>query len=231
MTTAIIRDEERMELKGEALAIEGHLNDLILISSAAVGDGRPASQLFAEVEEKSLRLSERLPYGSSSSHDALQLLLQLHTLRAAIAEEGSTIIEGGRAELEAVKALEITRRMERRLDQAILEDSDEAAKFIFGATNSWATADQAKLLGVSSKTIGKWKKGGPVKQNASRVRLAAHLTYYLRPGHTEIGLWFWFNNPASQLDGRTPLQVINGEGKPAEVQLIAYARGGRGQLG
>jgi hypothetical protein len=228
--TTVIRDAEKQELRQETVVIEGRLNDLLRPPSSAIGDEEPANEIIAELEERIRRLNERLPYGLSGD-DGRQMLLQMFNLREAIAEEDDTVIEGGGAELEALKALEIIRRMERQLDQAAFEDPDASATFVFESTQSWTASKLAELLGVTSKTVGTWKNGGPVKQNAARVQLAALLIYFLRAGHTELGMQFWFNNPAHQLGDRTPLEIMNKQGERAEVQLIAYARGGRAQLG
>jgi len=168
---------------------------------------RPASEIVAELEEAVRRLSERASRGLSGDDGQQQL------------------------ELEALKALEIVRRMEMQLDQAEFENPDLAAAYIFEHTSSWTAPNLAELLGVSSKTVGTWKGGGLVEQNASRVQLVALLIYFLRPGHTELGVQFWFSNPAHQLGGRMPLEVMDEEGERAEAQLVAYARGGRSQMG
>ena len=182
-----------------------------LLTKGGEGGGeiieRPANEIVAELEEAVRRLSERTSCGLSGDDGQQQL------------------------ELEALKALEIVRRMEIQLDQAEFDNPDLAAAYIFEHTSSWTTPNLAELLGVSSKTVGTWKSGGAVKTNEPRVQLAALLIYFLRAGHTELGMQFWFNNPAHQLGDRTPLEIMNKQGERAEVQLIAYARGGRAQLG
>ena len=87
-----------------------------------------------------------------------------------------------------------------------------------------------RLAGVSAKTIGAWRAGSRVTRNAERVVLVAHVITYLRASLTPAGLVQWFSAPRHQLDGRTPLELLDGDLAPAREALISLARGARGQL-
>jgi hypothetical protein len=60
--------------------------------------------------------------------------------------------------------------------------------------------------------------------------LVAQLVWYLRYSMTATGLLLWFENPADQLGERSPLDLIDEDVAAAWAPLVAYARGGRGQL-
>ena len=91
-------------------------------------------------------------------------------------------------------------------------------------------SDLARLLGVSTKTVGAWRSGKPVRQKAERVKLVAQLVSYLHYSMTPTGLVMWFENEADLLGGRSPLQLMDESVSGAWEPLVAYARGGRGQL-
>ena len=83
---------------------------------------------------------------------------------------------------------------------------------------------------MSTKTVGAWRAGGPVKQKVERVKLVAQLVAYLRYSMTQTGLLMWFGNEADALGGRSPLQLLDESVSTAWEPLVSYARGGRGQL-
>jgi hypothetical protein len=125
---------------------------------------------------------------------------------------------------------DVARRIDRRLEHAVLENADEAARYVFAQLDSLGATELARLLGVSTKTVGAWKAGGPVKQKVARVKLVAQLVSYLRYSMTQTGLLMWFDNPADALGGRTPLELLGTDVRAAWEPLVAYARGGRAQL-
>jgi hypothetical protein len=47
---------------------------------------------------------------------------------------------------------------------------------------------------------------------------------------TPVGLVMWFDAPRTQLQGRTPLQVLDEHEAMAHELLVSLARGARGQL-
>jgi len=71
---------------------------------------------------------------------------------------------------------------------------------------------------------------GPNVSEVERVMLVAQLVWYLRYSMTATGLKLWFENPADQLGQRSPLELIDDDVASAWKPLVAYARGGRGQL-
>jgi hypothetical protein len=125
---------------------------------------------------------------------------------------------------------DVARRLERRLEHSVLENPDEAARYLFAQMDTLGATDLARLLGVSTKTVGHWKAGKPVKQKAERVKLVAQLVSYLRYSMTQTGLLMWFDNPADLLDETSPMQVLDQGVREAWEPLVGYARGGRGQL-
>jgi hypothetical protein len=120
--------------------------------------------------------------------------------------------------------------LQRRLERGALDDPEEAARFVFDTLPEIPVTQLSELLGVSTKTIGAWKQGKPVRMNADRVVLVAKLLAYLRASMTSRGLMLWFKAEQDALRGKTPLHVL-AEGRENElITLVALARGGRGQL-
>jgi DNA-binding transcriptional regulator YiaG len=202
MTTAT-----RTELRSKA----GRVEDLI--------EGRVD---YRKVEDAVLDLANALPAGTED-YEAKQLFVYLTQLRRAIDD-------GGDAQLAAKRMADVARRLERRLAHAALESPEEAVRFALANLEPLTVTEVARLLGVSTKTVGAWRSGKPVKQRVERVLLVAQLVWYLRSGMTATGLKLWFENPAGLLKGKSPLELLDADVHSAWEPLVAYARGGRGQL-
>src|SRR4029077_3480791 len=130
-------------------------------------------------------LSTALPQGTED-YDARKLFEFLIELRRAVDE-------GGDIELAAMKMRAVLARIGRRLEHDALDDPRAAADAIFRTLPGASAADLSRLLGVSTKTVGAWKAGGPVTRNAARVVLIGQLLTYLRASMTPAGLVMWFD--------------------------------------
>ena len=212
MTTTMLEPAAREDMRSKL----GGLAELV-----SVPGGR---EWYGSVERVVLELSASLPAGVED-YEARQLLRFMTELRQAL-DAG----DSGAAQLAAMQLGDVARRLGRRLEHASLEDPDEAARFVFEQLDSLSATDLASLLGVTTKTVGNWKAGKPVKQKVDRVRLVAQLVAYLRHSMTPTGLLMWFENPADQLKRKTPLQLIDADVSSSWLPLVSYARGGRGQL-
>jgi len=233
MTTALLDPTTRESLRSKAERVE----DLVERSV----DERPeaAERLKARVERRRgwyrrvedavLDLVNALPAGTED-YEARQLFLFLTELRRAIDDDPRAAETGGRVQLAAMRMADVARRMDRRLEHSVLENPDEAARYVLAQLDSVGVVELARLLGVSTKTVGAWKAGKPVKQKVERVKLVAQLVSYLRYSMTQTGLLLWFGNPADALDGRSPLELLDEDVRGAWEPLVSYARGGRGQL-
>jgi hypothetical protein len=210
MTPAALLDEAtRTDLRSKAERVEDLVERTRTVDYRKVGDAV-------------LDLANALPAGTED-YEARQLFVFLTELRRAIESEGDTA-------LAAMRMADVARRLERRLAHAVLEDPDEAARYVLTQLDALGVTALARLLGVSTKTIGAWKAGRPVKQKTERVLLVAQLVWYLRYSMTATGLKLWFENPADQLGQRSPLEWLEDDVAAAWKPLVAYARGGRGQL-
>ena len=210
MSSAALLDEAtRTVLRSKA----GRVEDLV---------ERTRTVDYRKVEDAVLDLANALPAGTED-YESRQLFVFLTELRRAIESEGDTA-------LAAMRMADVARRLERRLAHAVLEDPDEAARYVLTQLDGLGVTALSRLLGVSTKTVGAWKAGRPVKQKPERVMLVAQLVWYLRYSMTATGLKLWFENPADQLGERSPLDLLGEDVGAAWAPLVAYARGGRGQL-
>jgi transcriptional regulator with XRE-family HTH domain len=84
----------------------------------------------------------------------------------------------------------------------------------------------AELAGVDRRTLSRWagKAGSPSR----RLRTLARLVAILRHAWTEEGVVAWFHRPRRDLQGRTPLALLN-DPNFDEDALLAAARAGRSQ--
>jgi hypothetical protein len=233
MTTALLDPGTRETLRSKAELVE----DLVERSA----DERPTAEeqvapraerrraWYRRIEDAVLDLVNALPAGTED-YEARQLFLFLTELRREIDADHEATDRSGRVALAAMRMADVARRMERRLQHAVLENADEAARYVFEQLDAIGVTDLARLLGVSTKTVGAWRSGNPVKQKVERVKLVAQLVSYLRYSMTQTGLVMWFGNPADLLDGRSPLDLLGDDVRTAWEPLVTYARGGRGQL-
>jgi hypothetical protein len=222
MTTALLDPTTRESLRSKAEIVED------LVERRAQPDARRRAW-YRELEDAVLDLANALPAGTED-YEARQLFLFLTELRRAIDSDPETTDRSGQVALAAMRMADVARRMDRRLQHAVLENADEAARYVFGQLDAIGVTDLARLLGVSTKTIGAWRSGSPVKQKVERVKLVAQLVSYLRYSMTQTGLLMWFGNPADLLAGRSPLDLLGDDVRTAWEPLVTYARGGRGQL-
>lgn len=88
-------------------------------------------------------------------------------------------------------------------------------------------ADIAELLAVDPRTIRRWaaEPGEP----EHRLQLITHLVAVLRHAWTPKGVLAWFKRPRRDLDGKTPIDLLNDPG--AERALLSSARSSRNQYG
>ena len=233
MTSALLDPDTRASLRSQARHVEA------LIERSA--DEHPAAaeelderlarrwEWYLGLEDSVRDLVESLPAGVED-YEARQLLVFLTSLRRTVEADGTASDADGTVQLAVARVGDIARRMARRLEHSALEDADEAAGYVFEQLGSVGVSDLARLLGVSTKTVGAWRSGKPVRQKAERVKLVAQLVSYLHYSMTATGLVMWFENGADLLGGRSPLQLMDESVSGAWEPLVAYARGGRGQL-
>lgn len=88
-------------------------------------------------------------------------------------------------------------------------------------------ADLADLLAITPRTIHRWasKAGEP----EHRLQLVARLVAVLRHAWTPKGILAWFHRPRRELDGKTPLELLDDPG--SERALLSAARSSRNQYG
>lgn len=184
---------------------------------------------YGKVEDAVLDLSSVLPQGTED-YDARKLFEFLVELRRAIAADEEGADAAGEVELARMRMGDVVHRIARRLEHDELDDPRVAADSIFAVLRGVPVSDVARLLGVSTKTVGAWRAGKPVTRNAFRVVVLAQLLTYLRASLTPVGLVMWFDAPRDQLGGRTPLEVLDDGAAGAREELVALARGLRGQL-
>jgi hypothetical protein len=181
------------------------------------------------VEDAVLDLSNAMPEGAED-YDIRKLLEMTVELRRLLEQDPEAEDGDGEIELATMRTADIVQRVRRRLATQRLDDPQAAVKFLFGVLGGISVSEMSILLGVSTKTIRAWGSGKPVRQKAGRVVLVAQLVGYLRGSMTSRGLLMWFEAARDQLGGRTPRELLDAEVPEAHEQLLALARGLRGQL-
>jgi hypothetical protein len=230
---ADVAAEQREALIERAEQVQEELESTAAVEATG-GDGTPERgdlrrHWLRGVEDAVLDLVNVLPAGVED-YEARALLQFLTELRHAIDDDVDVRDERGRVKLARLKMLDVVHRLKRRLQHQILDSPEEAAQFVFASLPGIGATDLATLLGVSTKTVGAWRQGKPVKSKVERVTEISHLLAYLRGSMTARGLLLWFGAKHDALDDRTPLEILDRGQKEDVLTLLAYARGGRGQL-
>jgi len=184
---------------------------------------------YQRIEDLILDLSNSLPAGTQD-YEARKLFEFMVELRRAIQADPEAEDRDGHVALATMKLADVASRLDRRLQHTELEDADNAVAFILETLNGASAARLASLLSVSERTIGSWRRGGPVRTQRERVVLVAKLLVYLRTTMTASGLLMWFECPIDRLEARTPHNILDSEDEAAQAALVSFARGGRGQL-
>jgi hypothetical protein len=211
------------------------LADRAAAVEARLAAERPATRAgreawFMRLEDAILALVRALPDGGED-YDAGRMFEFSVGLRRAIEAAPDGADPDGAIDLAALMVGDVVRRVGRRLEHDALDDPRAAADFVFATLPAAGAGDLGRLLGVSTKTVGVWRAGRPVTRNADRVVLVAQVLTHLRASMTPRGVVLWFDGPRAQLDGRTPLELLDGDGPAAAREpLTALARGLRGQL-
>ncbi|MDO8210834.1 hypothetical protein [Conexibacter sp. CPCC 206217] len=184
---------------------------------------------YKRLEDAVLGLSVALPQGTED-YDARKLFEFLVGLRRAIDADPDVRDADGEIELHEMMMRDVLARIERRLLHDQLDDPRAAVDYVLATLERIPAGDLARLFGVSTKTIGAWRAGRPVTRNGERAVVLAQLISYLQPSLTPLGIVLWFDAERDQLDGRTPLQLLERDVASAHAPLVALARGSRGQL-
>lgn len=213
-------------LRERASTIEG----LVTAPTRPVVAGTDARwEWYRRLEDAVLDLSTELPQGTED-YDGRKLLEFLVELRRALAADPGGADEAGEVDVARMRVRDVIDRIGRRLEHDELDDPRLAADSVLATLSGVPVTDVARLLGVSTKTVGAWRAGRPVTRNALRVVVVAQLLTYLRASLTPLGLVMWFDAPRDELGGRSPLEMLDGGGPGAREELVALARGLRGQL-
>jgi transcriptional regulator with XRE-family HTH domain len=229
----VLHDEERYLRKAEGIAGETDVLRQVLVGTAAGAGGAAGAtaEAYQRLEDLVLDLSHDLPEGTQD-YAGRKLFEYLVELRRALGlpTGGQLHTPQGRAAalLVLMKIGDVLRRLERRLEHAQLEDAGEAAHYVFRVLADLPDADVARLLGISARTVGNWRRGGVVRAN-DRVVLVAQLLTYLEGSMTQRGLLLWFASEQDVLR-RSACELLAGDLGEARRLLVPLARGARGQL-
>jgi uncharacterized protein (DUF2384 family) len=86
----------------------------------------------------------------------------------------------------------------------------------------------ASLVGVDRRTLLRWRDSP--REPTDRLRVIAQLVAILRHNWENEGVVAWFHRPRRELDGKTPLKMLEQSHIDEEV-VISAARAGRSQYG
>lgn len=209
--------KENVEELMQALVAEDDERDTANQSDVPTGG-------FRQLEDAVLDLVNAMPRGVHDA-EAVLMLRFLTDFRRGLAD-GQT----DRAELASAKIRDVVARVGRRMALERFDDPQAAFAFVDEALNRQESRDIARLVGVSTRTLSTWRSGGPVQSQRHRVQLVAELVLLLRFSMTQNGLLMWFEDPADALSGKSPLTLVASEDRADWARLVAFARGGSGQL-
>lgn len=187
------------------------------------------NEWYQDIQDAVLDVSNALPEGTED-FDARMLFQFTLELRKAIDEDPSAEDADGEVLLAATKIGDVAHRIIRRLVHLAIDDPNKAAQFVIGVLEGVPMSDVARIFGVSTKTVGKWKAGGMVARERNRVIAVAQIVSYLYGTLTPAGIVMWFDATRPALDGRRPIDLLEEDVATAHGLLTSLARGSRGQL-
>lgn len=211
----------------EALALERPEQALAAERTQRVAHRR---RVFEDLRAAILRLARSPAW---RTHDlALELLLVLEDLRAAIESDEDATDPAWREREALLRMRVVVQAMVRQLDHLAIDNPPVAAKLVAETLADVEAGEVARLLGATTKSVENWRSGRveQIKRNPSRIALVGQLVYELRSSMTPRGILLWFDAPREQLRGRTPRELIDDDVAAAADRLLPLARGGRGQL-
>jgi hypothetical protein len=112
-----------------------------------------------------------------------------------------------------------------------VEGADDDAQAVVAQLRTWlpatTQAELARLVGISDRQFHRWKKTGG--KPPRRLTLVARLVALLRRSWTEEGVVAWFHRSRSELDGKTPFEVLDDAGyEPSLMTAVRQGRAGHG---
>jgi uncharacterized protein (DUF2384 family) len=187
------------------------------------------SARFAETQDRLLALNETL-HPEDFDPEALAEIrdIMLKWIAAANNFDESRPLDTVDTYLIHAEAM---RHLVRDALDAHVEGAGSDAQTVVAQLLEWlpntTQTEIAQLVGISSRQFHRWKTSGG--QPPRRLTLVARLVALLRRAWTEEGVIAWFHRPRRELDGKTPLDVLD---DPAFEQLLLTAvRQGRAQHG
>jgi hypothetical protein len=244
---AVLDEPVLLDLQAEARDAEEALKHVVVFSPAATATSeapRPAPEVQrvpADITQARWEAYRRFrsTVRKLTNHEEYEnnplfreLLDQTLELEERLEEDLNASDERWRVK-EVVDHIEdLLDTMRREIERTLLDEPIQAARFVIGALEGADQGDVAEILGVNVRTLRAWKTGqaASVRKNPERPVIVAQAVYDLRRSMTPRGVVLWFKRSRAQLDGRTPLEVLDGDLALAAHALRSLARGVRGQL-
>ena len=150
--------------------------------------------------------------------------------QAALSEEDPERRRALRLALEQLRFL--FARIADREPVGESQSAAEVARWLEAALATVSQARKAELLGVSPRTYQRWiserDAARPSAADDRRLRNVARFVNQLRHSLTAPGVIDWFTHRRADLDGHTPLELL--DDPSATEALIAAAAASRGHL-
>ncbi len=125
---------------------------------------------------------------------------------------------------------EALRRAARREDRVTFDERpDRAIQYALEQLKGLTSDEIAPLFGTSARTVRSWQHDPPKNPqvDTGRVTSVAQVLYDIAPSLTPRGALRWFYRERTQLDGQTPLSLLD---RPTDRErLRQLARLNRGQ--
>jgi hypothetical protein len=228
-TTTVLTDRARIEKFDEAIERSVRRFRKKAQSSLREGtlDPAHAERLRETARRLAVRLSANLPPELHS--DAIAEIRGIVVTTLAELDNSDKRQPLDLVEAFVIHAEEIRHIIRDALDEDIGDDGDAAS--LVATVTGWvprvSQKDLAALVGVTTRHFQRWARfgGDPPR----RLLLVTRLIALLRRAWTPEGVVAWFYRARHDLDGRTPIDVID---DPAyEHRLMTAARQGRAQHG
>ena len=193
------------------------------------------STKLLELDQDGIALELTETTRSESADYLLRALRTLHRLEMGQgAEEPADQLHSALLDLEAVRHVlrdAIDHEPLRTLGEGLAAKMSraDAAREVASWLPRLPRDQQAELLGIATKTLGRWQHDAD-HIAPWRAEVVVRLVGILRHSWTDEGTFRWFSRPHPSLGNQTPTQVLESDDPlVAEQRLLATAQAGRAQ--
>lgn len=188
-------------------------------------DDEALERLRGTAQDAVARVNDKLPmHVDADARDEIRRhLLEMMTLKF---DEGGLLDLADRALIEAEAVRHVVRNLRDERPPVELREEGATIRMLEEWLPNLTVGQLSELTDVSVRQLQRRRRDGGGTTSA-RLQLVARLVAILRHAWTDRGVLAWFAKPRPELEGKTPLELLDDPQR--ERDLLLLARAGRVQ--